>query len=74
VDAALEYCMPNDDVIPHDTLWTVKEAAEYLRCSRSYLYKAAERDLLPTIRVGRMVRFNPESVRAYAPRTAIGTG
>lgn len=61
--------MPIDDVMPNQTLWTVKEAADYLRCSRSYVYKAAERDLLPTVRIGRMLRFNPESVRDLATRT-----
>jgi len=63
--AVLETCMSNDDTLA-STLWTVREAAEYLRCSRSYVYKAAERDLLPTVRIGRMVRFSPEAVRAFA--------
>jgi excisionase family DNA binding protein len=70
----MEKYMPSEDVMPSPTLWTVKEAAEYLRCSRSYLYKAAERDLLPTIRIGRMLRFSPELVRAFANRTATVTG
>jgi excisionase family DNA binding protein len=63
--AALENCMSNDHTLA-TTLWTVREAAEYLRCSPSYVYKAAERDLLPTVHIGRMVRFSPEAVRAFA--------
>jgi excisionase family DNA binding protein len=66
----MEKCMPNTNVTPALTLWTVKDAAEYLRCSQSYVYKAAERDLLPTIRIGRMLRFSPESVRSFAMRPA----
>lgn len=50
------------------SLWTVREAAEYLKCSRSYVYKAAERELLPAIRIGRMLRFNPSAVQSLAER------
>jgi excisionase family DNA binding protein len=47
-------------------LWTAREAANFLRCSTSYVYKAAERDLLPSVRIGRMLRFAPDAVKAYA--------
>ncbi len=58
--------MQNHDVMPSPTLWTVRQVAEYLRCSASYVYKAAERDLLPAIRIGRMLRFVPDAVKAFA--------
>jgi excisionase family DNA binding protein len=66
--------MPHDDVMSNDTLWTVREAAQFLRCSRSYIYKAAERDLLPAIRIGRMLRFIPEAVRTFATRVTAVAG
>lgn len=47
-------------------LWTAGDAARYLRCSTSYIYKAAERDLLPSVRIGRMLRFEPDVVRSFA--------
>ncbi len=50
----------------HEHLWTAHEAADFLRCSTSYVYKAAERDLLPAIRIGRMLRFAPDAVKRFA--------
>jgi excisionase family DNA binding protein len=49
-----------------DSLWTTGEVAVFLRCSRSYVYKAAERDAIPSFRIGRMLRFSPERVREFA--------
>ena len=66
--------MPNEDVNSLDTLWTAREAAQFLNCSESYVYKAAERDLLPTIRIGRMLRFNPAAVRTFATATRPAAG
>ncbi len=66
--------MPNDDETPVSTLWTVREVAQFLRCSPSYVYKAAERDVLPAIRIGRMLRFRPEAVRAFATPRSVVTG
>lgn len=49
-------------------------AAEYLNCSRSYVYKAADRNILPAIRIGRMLRFTPDAVQAFATRSTTVTG
>jgi excisionase family DNA binding protein len=49
-----------------DGLWTANEVAAFLKCSTSYVYKAAERDVLRCLRVGRMLRFEQETVRAFA--------
>jgi excisionase family DNA binding protein len=53
-----------------DSLWTAREVAGYLKCSVSYIYKAAERDILPAVRIGRMLRFSPDLVRAFATSAA----
>lgn len=63
--------MTNEDVMPRGGLSTVREAAQYLNCSVSYIYKAAERDLLPAVRIGRMLRFNPDTVRTFAAATPV---
>lgn len=57
---------------PTETLWTAEEAAHYLRCSTSYVYKAASRDKLPSMHIDRMLRFRPADVMAFAngPRGA----
>jgi excisionase family DNA binding protein len=60
--------------VPREALWTAKEAAEHLRCSKSFIYKAAERDRLPAIRIGRMLRFSPEAVRAFAGQPGVVAG
>jgi excisionase family DNA binding protein len=48
------------------TLWTVVEVASYLRVSRSWVYHRAAAGLLPCLRVGALLRFDPEAIRAYA--------
>ncbi len=47
-----------------EALWTADEVAAFIKCSVSYVYKSAERGELPCVRVGRMLRFRPDAVRA----------
>lgn len=49
-----------------ESLWNADEVAAYLRCSRSFVYKRAEDGSLPSVRIGAMLRFVPELVRAFA--------
>jgi excisionase family DNA binding protein len=49
-----------------DTLWTPAEVATYLRVSRSWVYQKAEAGLLPSLRFGGCLRFEPDAIRAYA--------
>ena len=49
-----------------ECLWRVADVAVYLQCSRSWVYQAAERGALPCLRVGAMLRFDPEEVRRFA--------
>jgi excisionase family DNA binding protein len=48
------------------SLWTVAEVAAYLRVSRSWVYHRSAAGLLPCLRVGALVRFDSEAIRAYA--------
>ena len=48
------------------TLWTAADVARYLRTSVSFVYKVTEAGSLPCLRVGAMLRFDPETVRAFA--------
>ncbi|HET9553442.1 MAG TPA: helix-turn-helix domain-containing protein [Anaeromyxobacteraceae bacterium] len=48
------------------TLWTAADVARYLRSSLSFVYKVAETGMLPCLRVGALLRFDPEAVRAFA--------
>jgi excisionase family DNA binding protein len=54
------------DVSTKDVLWTVAEVAAYLRVSRSWVYHRLESGLLPHIRIGGLVRFDPAEIRACA--------
>ncbi len=47
-------------------LWTTKEVAAFLRVSRSWVYHQAEAGLLPCLRVGSLLRYDPEAIRRFA--------
>jgi len=55
-----------------EPLWDVRDVSRYLRASRSWIYKAAERGHLPTVRVGALLRFVPEDIRRYVSETSQG--
>lgn len=47
-------------------LWTMKEVAAFLRVSRSWVYHQAEGGLIPCLRVGSLLRYDPEAIRRFA--------
>lgn len=47
-------------------LWDANDVARYLKVSRSWVYHRVDSGLLPALRVGGLVRFDPEVVRAFA--------
>jgi len=47
-------------------LWTTKEVAAFLRVSRSWVYHQAEAGLIPCLRVGSLLRYEPDAVRRFA--------
>lgn len=51
-----------------DTLWTAGEAAAYLCCSRSHLWRLRQAGTLPDRDVGGLLRFEPDEVKACAQR------
>lgn len=51
-----------------ETLWTAREVAAYLRASESWVRKASAAGRLPCLRIGSMVRFDPETIRLWATR------
>lgn len=53
-------------VRPSANLWDAHDVARYLKVSRSWVYQRAEAGLLPCVRVGGLLRFRPDSVRAIA--------
>ena len=49
-----------------EALWTPVEVAAYLKVSRSWVYQKAEAGILPSLRFGGCLRFEPAAIRAYA--------
>jgi len=48
-----------------EALWDVRDVALYLRASKSWVYKAAEKGAIPSIRVGALLRFSPAAIREH---------
>lgn len=49
-----------------ESLWDARDVARYLKVSRSWVYQKAEAGLLPYLKVGGLVRFVPDRIRAFA--------
>jgi len=49
-----------------EPLWTVVDVAQFLRVSRSWVYHRVERGELPYLRIGALVRFEADRIRAFA--------
>jgi len=47
-------------------LWTTKEVAAFLRVSRSWVYHQAEAGLIPCLRVGSLLRYEPDAIRRFS--------
>lgn len=50
---------------PDEALWDALDVAAYLKASRSWVYHQAEAGLLPCIRIGGLLRFDPCAIRAF---------
>lgn len=48
-----------------EELWTADETAKFLRVSRPWVYMRAEAGLLPHLRVGGLLRFEPATIKAF---------
>jgi excisionase family DNA binding protein len=48
-----------------EPLWDAKDVATFLKVSRSWVYQRAEAGELPCVRIGALLRFDPEKIRAY---------
>lgn len=46
-------------------LWNAKDVAAFLKVSRSWVYHHGEAGVLPCLRVGALLRFDPRAVHAF---------
>jgi len=47
-----------------DELWTAEDVARFLKTSRSWVYHRAQAGLLPCVKIGGLLRFDPIAIRA----------
>ena len=47
-------------------LWNTRDVAAFLRVSRSWVYHQAEAGLLPCLRVGSLLRYEPAAIGRFA--------
>lgn len=58
---------PVQPLLPQsERLWDANEAAAFLNVSRSWIYQRSEAGLLPHVRIGALLRFEPATMRDYA--------
>lgn len=50
---------------PFESLWDAQDVARFLKVSRSWVYQATEAGKVPHRRVGALLRFDPEEIRAW---------
>ena len=51
--------------ITNEALWTVREAAAFLRLGRNTVYDWAASGKLPSVRLGSRIRFHPSALRRW---------
>ncbi|HVP66762.1 MAG TPA: helix-turn-helix domain-containing protein [Anaeromyxobacteraceae bacterium] len=51
-----------------DKVWTTKDVAEFLKASERWVRNAVAGGRLPYTRLGGLLRFDPEKIRAIATR------
>lgn len=47
-------------------LWDANDVGRYLKVSRSWIYARVQSGELPHRRIGALIRFEPDVIRAYA--------
>jgi len=53
-------------------LMKMEEAAEYLQCSPTHLRRLVKKGDVPFLRLGKLVRFEPDQLKAWAAKQASG--
>ncbi|MEN9818571.1 MAG: hypothetical protein RLZ32_2451 [Gemmatimonadota bacterium] len=58
--------------LPEDRLWTVQDVSRYAQTSRSWVYQRAAEGALPSVKLGGLLRFDPQAIKQFF-RTGGGT-
>jgi excisionase family DNA binding protein len=73
--------MRSNELALNEPLWTVREAAAFLRLGRNTVYDWAATGKLPSLRLGSRIRFQPSALRRWvalqpgpaSPAVVVGT-
>ena len=57
--------MRSSEINANEALWTVREAAAFLRLGRNTVYEWAASGKLPSLRLGSRIRFQPSALRRW---------
>jgi excisionase family DNA binding protein len=57
--------MRSSETSVNEALWTVREAAAFLRLGRNTIYEWAASGKLPSVRLGSRIRFQPSVLRRW---------
>lgn len=57
---------PHTPSTSQEQLWDAKDAAAFLKVSRSWIYQRAEAGLVPHLKIGALLRFEPSVIRDFA--------
>ena len=52
--------------IQDHALWEARDVAAFLRVSLSWVYQQLEAGFLPYLRIGSLLRFEPDAIRRFA--------
>lgn len=66
IEAALRKAGEATEGTGEERLWTAEETARYLGAKQSTVYEWAEAGRLPCLRIGGLLRFEPEVVKRWA--------
>lgn len=57
---------------PITPMWDANDVAAYYKASRSWVYHQAEAGLIPSVRIGGFLRFDPETIKAIGRGESVG--
>src|SRR5690349_10212058 len=56
---------PMTGTMTDEALWSVSDLAKFLKMSKSWVYQSSAAGLIPCVRIGAALRFEPEAIRNW---------
>jgi hypothetical protein len=63
---AIQATLPAHPIASTKRLWDARDVATFLKASRNWVYLQAELGKIPYVRLGGLLRFDPEKIKALA--------